>query len=60
MYQQSFPDQSEQRLRHESIEILAKKISNHIKRLIATGKSYTTDELGTTYYLTDTQSVYFI
>ena len=37
--------QSAQRLRHESIEILAKKISNHIKRLIATGKSYTTDEL---------------
>ena len=35
--------QSAQRLRHESVEILAKKISNHIKRLCAIGKSYRVD-----------------
>lgn len=35
--------QSAQRLRHESVEILAKKISNHIKRLCTIGKSYRLD-----------------
>ena len=35
--------QSAQRLRHESVEILAKKISNHIRRLCDIGKSYRVD-----------------
>ena len=32
--------QSAQRLKHESVEILAKKIFNHIQRILATGKGY--------------------
>jgi len=35
--------QSAQRLKHESVEILAKKISNHIRRLCDIGKSYRVD-----------------
>ena len=32
--------QSAQRLKHESVEILAKKIFNHVERLLTTGKGY--------------------
>ena len=35
--------QSAQRMKHESVEILAKKISNHIRRLCSIGKSYRVD-----------------
>ena len=35
--------QSAQRMKHESVEILAKKISNHIRRLCFIGKAYRVD-----------------